>query len=691
MQSTSIKKIYSNVNTIITGEKTTKLIIDNIGSTYKDLIFYIPYKVVSAVYCSEWNQLLDNKRIFIKVLVDKHYPSFRMTKIPYRIKVIFDNKPIYLVFFSKYTGYLKTTYKEGESIYINGTLAIYGKKFQILHPTTIDYKSISLKNNTINTLFYRQKAGLKTKTIHKSILKVLPLLPKLKEWHLTFIEKYPLSPSWNEAIKNLHLGKDNNILENNSKSLLRLAYDEILANQLSLGIIRNSINKEKSNIYKKNSEKIIKKFTNLLDFKLTLDQKNNVIEIIDDLNSNKKMLRLLHGDVGSGKTIVAIISALHVINSGYQVVLLAPTEILANQHFNFIKNKFNKLDINISLLTASIKNKKEVIDNIQNHENSLVIGTHALLQKNITFKNLSYVIVDEQHRFGVTQRITLRNKGKKVDMLLMSATPIPRTMMLTNLGDISISTVKQKPFNTKVTTILKSEKNMKEVINFIKEKIKYNKIFWICPHIENIEGAINNSNVEKRYKLLRKNFNEIGFLHGRLSIEDKNKVLDSFKDGKIKILISTVVIEVGIDIPDANIIIIDNADRFGLAQIHQLRGRVGRGKIDGICVLLYKEPLNEIAKERLKVVKNSNNGFELSEKDLTMRGGGEVLGKNQYGFENFVFFNIIHHKKLLHMAISEVNDILNLDPNLKTDRGKRLIELLYLFEKEKAVDLISAG
>ena len=691
MQSTSIKKIYSNISNIITGEKTKKLIIENIGNTYRDLIFYIPYKVVSSLYCDNWAQLSDKKKILIKVLVDKHYSSFRRSNIPYRIKVIFDNKAINLVFFSKYTGYLKSIYKEGEEIYIAGTLAVYGKKFQILHPTIIDFKNINPENNNINTLFYRQKSGLKTKTIHKSILKVLPLLPKLKEWNILFMEKYPLSPSWNEAITNIHLGKEDNILENNSKTFLRLAYDEILANQLSLGIIRNSINKEKSNAYKKNSINIIDKFTSLLEFKLTLDQKNNIAEIINDLNSNKKMLRLLHGDVGSGKTIVAMVSALHVIHSGYQVALIAPTEILSTQHFNFIKDKFKKLYINVYLLTASIKNKKKILFDIKNNEKSLVIGTHALLQKNIIFNNLSYVIIDEQHRFGVKQRLNLRNKGKKVDMLLMSATPIPRTMLLTHLGDISTSTVKEKPFNTKIRTILKSEININEVIKFIKDKINNNKVFWICPLIESIDEETNNASIEKRYKLLKKNFNEIGYLHGKLPIEDKNKVLDSFKNSEIKILISTVVIEVGIDIPDANIMLIDNADRFGLAQIHQLRGRVGRGKKDGLCILLYKEPLNDIAKERLKVVKNSNNGFDLSEKDLIMRGGGDVLGKNQYGFENFIFYNIINHQNLLKMAIMEVNGILNADPNLQSDRGKKLIDLLYLFEKEKAVDLISAG
>jgi len=691
MQSTSIKKIYSNIDSIISGEKTRKSIKENIGNTLKDLVFYMPYKIVSAYYCKAWNDLENKKKVLIEVRVNKHYFSFPRSNIPYRISVIFDNKTINLVFFSKYTGYLKNIYKEGEDIIISGTLAIYGKKFQILHPTVVDLSTINPETNTINTLFYRQKGGLKSSVIHKSILKTLPLIPEIDEWHLRFKKKYPLMPSWKEALNNIHLGNDNNILEDNSIHLLRLAYDEILANQLSLEIIRNSINKEKSNNYNKESKKIISKFINCLEFNLTIDQKMNVGEIIKDLNFDNKMLRLLHGDVGSGKTIVALISALHVINSGYQVAFLAPTEILAIQHYNFVKEKFKKLNINVFLLTASIDNKKQIINNIKSEEKNLVIGTHALLQKNIIFKNLSYVIIDEQHRFGVNQRINIRNKGKKVDMLLMSATPIPRTMLLANLGDISVSTVKQKPFNTKINTILKSDRNINKVISFIKERIKYDKVFWICPYIDSSTQENNSSSIEERYKILKSSFDEVAYLHGKLSIEEKSQVLKQFKDGKIKLLISTVVIEVGIDIPDANIIIIDHADRFGLAQIHQLRGRVGRGKKNGTCILLYKEPLNEIAKERLIVIKNSYDGFDLSEKDLIMRGGGEILGKNQYGYEDFIFFNISIHQDLLKMAALEATEILNNDPNLVSDRGKKLIELLYLFEKNKAIDFISAG
>ncbi len=273
MQSTSIKKIYSNIDSIISGEKTRKSIKENIGNTLKDLVFYMPYKIVSAYYCKAWNDLENKKKVLIKVRVNKHYFSFPRSNIPYRISVIFDNKTINLVFFSKYTGYLKSIYKEGEDITISGTLATYGKKFQILHPTVVDLNTINPETNTINTLFYRQKGGLKSSIIHKSILKTLPLIPEIEEWHSRFKERYPLMPSWKEALNNIHLGNDNNILEDSSIHLLRLAYDEILANQLSLEIIRNSINKEKSNNYNKDSKNIISKFINCLEFNLTIDQR----------------------------------------------------------------------------------------------------------------------------------------------------------------------------------------------------------------------------------------------------------------------------------------------------------------------------------------------------------------------------------------------------------------------------------
>ncbi len=692
MQNTSLKKLFYDIDHYISGQKTIKLLKENIGNRLLDLIYYLPYKQINADLCEKWDDLQENKRVLIKVIIKKHYYSYKFKKIPYKISATFDNRTINLIFFSKYTAYLKQIYKEQSEVFIVGTLGVYNKKYQILHPEIVNYKKTEGKKGIFIKLFYRQRGGLKSNLIHKSILKCLNDLPNLEEWNIALFKRYLNIPTWDSAIKNIHLGYNDKILERDSTSIKRLAYDEIFATQLSLEIIRLSINNERSNNYVEESERTIKSFENNLPFKLTKNQKYNINEIIDDLNSQKKMLRILHGDVGSGKTIVAIISALHVICSGYQVAILVPTELLANQHYDFIQERFKLLNINVCLLTSSTEYKSALHKKIENGNYNLVIGTHTLIQNNIRFKNLSYVIIDEQHRFGVEQRLKIRKKGSKVDMLLLSATPIPRTMLLVTLGDISISTIKEKPFTNKVTTILKSDKNLSEVIKYIKKKINIeHKVFWICPMIEESDSNSYESSLKNRYELLKSNFKSIGFLHGKLDSKKKKDVLEKFKNGTIKVLISTVVIEVGIDIPDANIILIDNADRFGLAQIHQLRGRVGRGNSDGLCILLYKEPLSDIAIKRLKILKESNNGFDLAEKDMIIRGGGEILGKKQYGFESFIFFDIVKHNDLLILSIAEAKEILKEDPKLISNRGKLLIDLLYLFEKDKAINLISAG
>ncbi len=691
MKNTSIKILFTDISEYISGKNTLKMLKENIGSKLIDLLFYIPYRLISAKYCYKWEELEENKKVAIKVRVIKHYRSFKYIKAPYRIIVSFDKKTLYLVFFSKYTSYLNKIYEENKIITITGTLAIYNKKFQILHPEIIKTESIIKSKNNIK-LLYKQKGGLKSKTIHNSIRKCLGSIPNIEEWNVNLLDKYNCIPSWQDSIRNLHNAKIDNILTPSSSNMLRLAYDEILATQLSLAIIRKSIEKEKSNAYKKKYIFSIKEIEKYLHFRLTKSQTLNLKEIINDLYLDKPMLRLLHGDVGSGKTIVAFLSAIPVILSGYQVAVLVPTELLAKQHLNFIKSIFSSYNIKVILITSNSANKSDNLKKISTGEISFIIGTHALIQESIKFKKLSYVIIDEQHRFGVVQRLKIKKKGKKVDMLLLSATPIPRTMLLATLGDISVSTITEKPFNNKVNTILKSNKNINQIIKFLKIQLnKKNKVFWICPKIDADEEKNNIASIENRFKLLNKEFNSVELLHGKLDANLKDQTLKNFRDGKTKVLISTIVIEVGIDIPDANIILIDHADRFGLAQIHQLRGRVGRGTENGICILMYNEPINEISYERLKILKESDNGFEIAEKDLLLRGGGEILGKKQYGYEVFKFFDLLHHKTLLEMAITEADSIILKDPFLESSRGKLLINLLYLFEKEKALNLISAG
>ncbi len=475
-----------------------------------------------------------------------------------------------------------------------------------------------------------------------------------------------------------------------SHNHIRLAYDELLATQISLGIIRNNIRNKKGNIYKNIELSFLINMTKHLGFDLTNDQQTAVKEILADLNHANRMMRLLHGDVGSGKTIVAFLTALHVINSGYQVAIMVPTEILAKQHFTVAQSLFKEFDIKVEILVASSKKKELIYQDLLSGKIDLIIGTQALFQDKVKFNNLSYVVIDEQHKFGVEQRLKLRDKGDKVDMLLLSATPIPRTMLLAALGDINVSIIRNKPFKSKIKTIIKSEDNMKKILLYLNKFLnKGKKIFWVCPMIEDEEDL--KSNVDSRYNMLKKKYKKIGILHGKLDEIQKQRVLDDFKSDKIDLLVSTIVIEVGIDIPDANVILIDQAERFGMAQIHQLRGRVGRGKEDGTCILLYKNTLKEYSYQRLLTVKETYDGFDIAEKDLLLRGGGDILGKRQYGSQNFIFFDIYKHKVLVKIATLEAQNILKNDPMLISEKGKKLLTLLYLFNKTEAVDLISAG
>ncbi|PPR27014.1 MAG: ATP-dependent DNA helicase RecG, partial [Alphaproteobacteria bacterium MarineAlpha9_Bin4] len=602
---------------------------------------------------------------------------------------LFNDEKIFLIFFSRFTGYLKKIYPEDQKMLVKGKIEFYKNKYQLSHPEIINRNS--LIDNRLHQIVYKQRKNLKSETIHSIILNTFASISELKEWNIKLLKFYKKTPSFKESIVNIHNPKTENALSVNSPFIIRLAYDEIFSYQLSLAILRHNLNKLHSNNFNINTKEVIDYVKKLLPFKLTKDQVNCANEIIEDIKSKKRTLRLLQGDVGCGKTAVAIMSAYYVLKSGYQVVLLAPTELLAKQHYNFFSKIFSTENINTALLFASTLNKQNIKKDLSNGTIKLVIGTHALLQADVKFKNLSFAIIDEQHRFGVEQRIKLSKKGDKVDMLLLTATPIPRTMMLTVLGDISVSTIHMKPFNSKTKTILKSEENIDQVISFLNQRISLGKkVFWVCPRIED-EKTESDANVEQRYAKLNKIFKKSAMLHGKMSSSEKSFVLDKFRKGHLNLIISTVVIEVGIDIPDANIIVIDNANTFGLAQIHQLRGRVGRGENEGICVLLYKNNLSDIALERLSILKESQDGFKIAEKDLQLRGAGEILGTRQYGAEEFKFFNYENHIKLSELAINEARSIIKADPRLETERGKILINFLKLFKKNDATNLLSAG
>ena len=474
----------------------------------------------------------------------------------------------------------------------------------------------------------------------------------------------------------------------NSNFYKRLSFDEILSFLLIFSEIRKKIKKIKKN-KKIFTNKLHENIINKMNFRLTNDQMNALNEINNDVGSQNKMFRLLQGDVGSGKTIVAFLAIANVISSKYQAVMMAPTEILAKQHYELALKIFKNTKINIQFLTGKTKtkDKKSIKENLENENIDFLIGTHALFQKDISFKNLGLAVIDEQHKFGVEQRIKLSNKGgKNCDILLMSATPIPRTLVMTMYGDMDISRLIEKPANRKnIITLSKPEEKIDEILHFIKKQINIgNQVFWICPLIEESK-KLDYSAAVKKYNFLSKKFsNKVGLIHGSLDKKARNEILNKFLKKKIDILVSTTVVEVGINFSNANVIVIENSNKFGLSQLHQLRGRVGRGEKQATCILMYKKNLSNNAKKRIKILKSSNDGFYISEEDMKLRGFGDVLGFQQSGLKDFKLADPIHHEDLFKLAEENIKNIEFDKQNFKKYRF-----LLKLFDRANVINEIN--
>ena len=543
----------------------------------------------------------------------------------------------------------------GKEITIYGKIGFFRNKYQLTNPKYIseDSSLIKQKHNT-----YSLTEGISEKIYNKIINQIIINLPILSEWHSkNILEKFK-NIKWNEAIIELH--KPENIGDYKKNFYQRLAFDEIFSTFLVNSEIRKKIKKikkKKKILDKTKQNNIIKK----LQFVLTNDQRKTLEEINNDLSSSNKMFRLLQGDVGSGKTIVSLLAAYNTVNSGFQVAVMAPTEILARQHFNFATKLFPK-QVNIELISgkSEYKNKKEILKRLANNEINIIFGTHAIFQKKVNFKNLGLIIIDEQHKFGVNQRKLLSDKGgKDCDVLLMTATPIPRTLTMTLYGDMDLSIIKEKPKSRKpIKTYSKLESKVDDVIKFIKKEINSgNQIFWVCPLIEESK-KLDHASAVKKFEYLDKIFpNQVSLLHGKTDLNDKEIILDKFLKNEFQILVSTTIIEVGIDFPNANVIVIENANKFGLSQLHQLRGRVGRGNKDSTCILMFKSNLSENAKKRINILKQSNDGFLISEEDMKIRGFGDILGFKQSGIKNFKLADPIHNSDLFLLAEKEIRRI----------------------------------
>ena len=670
------------------GPKIQKLFNEKKIESNADLIFNFPYGLIDRTHCPKLNNLEIGKisTVFIKV---KKYNFPRIRRLPNTVQCFDDTGEINIVFFNSRENYIKEILPLNNEVIVSGKINFYKNKYQITNP---DYITSINNEDKISKIMptYSSLKGISNKTINKIYENIAKQIPDVPEWHRDFVIKNNKWSSFKDSLIQLHNPKSLEDLNKNSLAYERISFDEIFSNLL----VFSQIKKKNLTVYKKPksfSSEFKLKILNKLPFTLTKDQENIVNEIEVSLKKDRKMLRLLQGDVGSGKTIISIISAINVIASGYQVALMCPTEILATQHLNFIKKITQELNIRVEILSSAVNKKKqiEIKKDLENGKINFLIGTHSLFQDTVIFKNLGLIIIDEQHKFGVKQRINLSEKGGlNCDVLLMSATPIPRTLILSTYGDMDISTLREKPFKkTKIITNVIAENKIPDLINLIKNKIeKKQQIYWICPLIDESK-KVKLTPVIERFEFLKKYFPEnIAVMHGNLKNEEKANVMKDFIDKKFSILISTTVVEVGVDNQNANTIIIENSERFGLAQLHQLRGRVGRGTEDGECILIYSKSISENGKKRIKILKESNDGFYISEQDLKLRGFGDIIGYKQSGEKDFIVADPMYHSHLFELAKQET-DFYNKE-NLPIDKFNLLLKF---FKKDKILNIIDTG
>jgi len=663
------------------GTKTTTLLKKKKINNIFDLLWKLPKSYTDRSHSVKIQNLKIGENQTITIIPQK-YSFPRIRNLPNKVTCSDETGEIDCIFFNSYEGYVRKILPLGKEITVSGKIGFFRKKYQLTNPKYISEDSLLIKQKH-NT--YSLTEGISEKIYNKIINQIITNLPLLHEWHSKNILNKFGNVKWNEAIIELH--KPENIGKYKKNFYQRLAFDEIFSTFLVNSEIRKKIKKikkEGKSIDYTKQNNIIKN----LKFSLTNDQKKTLEEINLDLSSTNKMFRLLQGDVGSGKTIVSLLAAYNTVNSGFQVAVMAPTEILARQHYNFTRKIFsNQMNIELISGKSEYKTKKEILKKLAKNEINIIFGTHAIFQKKVSFKNLGLIIIDEQHKFGVNQRKLLSDKGgKNCDVLLMTATPIPRTLTMTLYGDMDLSIIKEKPKSRKpIKTYSKLESKIEDVIKFIKKEIKLgNQIFWVCPLIEESK-KLDHSSAVKKFEYLKKIFpNQVSLLHGKTDLEDKEIILDKFLKKEFQILVSTTIIEVGIDFPNANVIIIENANKFGLSQLHQLRGRVGRGDKDSTCILMFKSNLSENAKKRINILKESNDGFYISEEDMKIRGFGDILGFKQSGIKNFKLADPVQNSDLFLLAEKEIKRI-----ELNNEDIKKFKPLIKLYDRADIINDIA--
>jgi len=661
------------------------------GEKILDMLWHLPIDCVDRRFSPVIKDAPHGKIATISVQVDTHSPNARKSQ-PYRVKCRDETGTLSLVFFRAHKDWIQKSLPQGAHVVVSGKVEYFQGHPQIVHPDIVQAKNrASLK--AIEPI-YPLTQGLSNKLLRKSMAGALGFVPTLGEWlEPTYLAQRRWLP-WNEAITAIHTPKDESALLPDHPARMRLAYDELLANQLTLALVRYRQRKINGRAFQGNGE-----LRNLageaLPFSFTGAQERSLSEIYHDMGEKAKMLRLLQGDVGAGKTVVALMAMLNAVECGAQACIMAPTEILARQHAQTLQPLLDKAGVRFVTLTGRDKGKaREVLlAQIRNGAAQIVIGTHAIFQDSVTFCDLGLAVIDEQHRFGVQQRLRLSAKNKGVDVLVMTATPIPRTLALTGYGDMEISMLDEKPPGRKpVHTRLIAHDNLPAMIEGLQRQVQTGaRVYWVCPLVEESE-ILDLSAAEERYDVLKHYFGErVGLVHGKMKPTEKDAVMERFVAGDLDILVATTVIEVGVNVPEATIMVIEHAERFGLSQLHQLRGRVGRGGDQSYCFLVYNAPLGLTAKERLSIMRETENGFIIAEKDLELRGSGDILGVKQSGVMEFRLADIAAHRELLDTARDDARLIIERDPELESERGQHLKTLLYLFERDQAIQYFRSG
>ncbi|MCM0021652.1 MAG: ATP-dependent DNA helicase RecG, partial [Tagaea sp.] len=635
--------------------------------------------------------------VTLKVRVLEHVKP-RIRRLPYKVRCADASGEIDLVYFHAKPDWLEKLLPVDTERAISGRIERFREGVQMPHPDHVvpieQFASIATVEPS-----YRLTAGLSPRVLGKAIRAALAKAPDLPEWSDANLVAQRGWPGWRAGLVAAHAPQDSADTEPSALPRQRVAYDELLANQLALALVRARDRRRPGRVVKGDG-RLRDKVLAALPFKLTGSQTMALAEILGDMGSPGRMQRLLQGDVGSGKTVVAFLAMLAAIEAGHQAALMAPTEILARQHYDTIRPLAEAAGIEVAVLTGRDKGKTKqmVLDGLASGAVQAVVGTHSLFEDSVEFRDLGLAIVDEQHRFGVHQRVAFAAKGASeegaVDTLIMTATPIPRTLVMCAYGDMDVSKLTEKPPGRKpIKTVALPLERMDEVVERVRGLIeKGARVYWVCPLVEESELVDLAAATDRHADLIaRLGADRVHLIHGKLKPAQKDAAMQAFVEGAPGVLVATTVIEVGVNVPSATVMVIEHAERFGLAQLHQLRGRVGRGAAESSCVLLYAQPLGQTAKARLEILRETEDGFRIAEEDLRLRGSGEVLGTKQSGLPEFRLADLAHHADLLEIARSDSRVLLETDPTLETPRGKAVRTLLYLFARDAAFRLARTG